>query len=99
MKIQVINEVHIPTINPLNASSDKYYGVIHKYTSDKGFVSALPHNGKFIIFCAIDLTEGSRFSGFVNCVTIQDAVTKAQDNFTIFQFDTYKELFKWLAVD
>ena len=97
MKIQVINEA--PTINPSDVRSDKYYGMIHKYGGGKGFVSALPYKGKFIILCAIALTEGNCFSGFENCVTIQDAVTKAQNMFTIFQFDTHKELFKWLAED
>ena len=99
MKIQVINEVRIPTLHPTDARSDKYYGVIYKYGGDKGFISALEYKDKFTIFCATSLTEGNCFGGFENCTNLQKLCEQAQDNFTIFQFDTYKELFKWLAED
>lgn len=99
MKIQVIKEVQIPTLDPANVRSNNYYGVIQKHRGDKGFVSTSSYKGRFIILCVDSLTTGNSFAGCESYATLKELCTENQERFTIFQFDSYKELFKWLAED
>jgi len=99
MKMQVIKQVQIPTLDPTDVRSDKYYGIIPKEGGDKGFVSASPYQGEFTILFVDSLTTGKSFAICESYATLKELCTENQEHFTIFQFDTYKELFKWLAED
>lgn len=81
-------------------STDKYYGVKGSF-SPKGFISRENfHSGNFIPRCSKCLTAGNNWPDFYsNCLTtvIIRMLESKNEQYEIFEFDTAKELFAWLA--
>lgn len=81
-----------------------YYGVLEvNYEGksvQKGFIVQQAYrNGPFIAVCENSMTVGNNWDSY-SCNTLEatvDAIIKSGCKKQVFQFDTAKELFAWLA--
>lgn len=75
---------------------NKYYGFYSKNASCKGFIAREDfENGKFTAYCTEHITEGNNFDStntFEDCLKML-----VSRGFQVYEFDTYKQLFKWLS--
>lgn len=98
---KVICTISTPdTVLSKNTDQEKYYGLIHKGT--KGFIMREGwRGGKFIAPVLQGITLGNRFAtdvtAFDTIGELCDALARAYPDFEFYEFDTYKELFSWLA--
>lgn len=76
-----------------NVSNKKYYAF--KIANFVGTITL--KSGMYYCLCADQLTSGNDISGFKNICL--DAMIKdiVQEGFHVFEFETPKELFAWLA--
>jgi hypothetical protein len=85
-------------VTPLSSVSEqKYYGVINK--NSKGFIGRKAYcGGEFCVFCAEAVTQGNTWSDYDN-KSLKRVVSNLLNTktFTIYEFDTYSDLFKWLG--
>jgi len=74
----------------------KYYGVINRF-DDKGFITKDSFYSKtFTVKCCEDITIGNGFDMF-NEYSINEIIDELLSHgFTVYEFNTYKELFRWL---
>jgi hypothetical protein len=86
------------TVNVSEVNSYKFYGFVQNHTNSKGFISRVSYGGGNYQMKAItELTEGNSWPSHSRSNlqgTIENLLNK---NFTVYQFDTSKELFTWLA--
>lgn len=96
MKTVILGEV--TQVSCENADPQKYYGVLIR-DIDKGFITQETYcKGNFRVLASYDLTEGNNYSNFTGAVTLAEFVKEIiQRGEQVFEFDSYKELFKWLA--
>jgi len=86
------------TVNVSEVDSDKFYGFVQNHTNLKGFISRISYcSGDYQAKAITDLTEGNSWPIHTRS-NLKDAIDNLLNkNFTVYQFDTSKELFTWLA--
>lgn len=89
-------------VTPLSSvNEDKYYGVINTSNREvvKGFIGRREYEyGEFCVFCSDKLTMGNTWPDYDSknlTKLISDLINSK--NFTVYEFDTSVELFKWLG--
>lgn len=87
------------TVNVSEVDSDMFYGFIQNQTNSKGFITRANFcHGNFQMKSITDLTEGNSWPTHSRSNNLQDSINNLLNyNFTVYQFDTSKELFTWLA--
>lgn len=83
-----------------DTSPSKYYGI--EDNGLKGFITREDYrNGKFYALCLDTITNGNHF---VTNIIYWDSITELIDDFKktystmkFYEFETYPELFSWLA--
>lgn len=92
---KVIREQPKASINIAETSDAKYYGVL--ISGDKGFITAKSYGGPKIILCPQSLTRGNGWDGYdaPNLKGTLEALLR--DEKDVYEFNTAKELFKWLS--
>lgn len=83
-------------VNTTDVSLTKYYGIL--CCDSKGFISRTSYkHGNFIVYRETELTNGNYY--IINYKTLKDAIEAIIDyhNSEVFEFNTAKELFAWLA--
>lgn len=100
---QVMNEIPPATTTLLRDTTIfKCYGVLH-ISGDKGFIHRDDFlEGKFRIRCSHSITGGNqwkdkRWNSASLYSVIKNILNDPNENFTVFEFDSAKELFKWLS--
>jgi hypothetical protein len=100
---RVLTESHLQTyVHIKNVNYRKYYGM--SYNGGKAFLTRKYYssepNGVFIWRCVdgVNLGNGIMADGYKS---VADAIDNCGscDDIEVFEFDTAKELFKWLAQD
>jgi len=81
------------------ADEEKFYGVRHTTFNDKGFVTRTSHqDGDYKALITEALTKGNCWDQF-HSPTLEGLFQKIDGNFEIFEFETFKELGRWLIED
>ena len=100
MKEVITTQIPAETVLAENARDSKFYGVSNKSSRTKGFISRDSlDSGLYRARCSSSLTEGNLWpcqSSSVLSHTV--AALAGRECFEVFEFDTAKELFAWLAV-
>ena len=79
-------------------NSQKYYGLKHPNDNSRGFISRSKFcNGEYIPMCCDELTNGNRWSCSDSLTKLIGDLMSGPRPFTVYEFDTHKELFGWLA--
>lgn len=93
---KVVIKQELKEVSVSNLSTDKYYGI--KEVS-KGFISQSDYDSnRFIVLCVMGITLGNSWGSYSNCRSLKTLTEKLiSDGFEVYEFDTYKELFKWLS--
>ena len=96
MKKVILNESQVATIVLDDVTSDKYYGA--QIRDRKGFISRQGYGqGDFRLYAVDSVTVGNAWS-FFDFPILSTVISRILDaNNNVFEFDTAKELFKWLA--
>lgn len=96
MMKKVVQSTPVVTVD--NVADNKFYGVLAK-GDVKCFISRKDFNdGDFIVRSSRKLTQGNSYDSFNNnCLRTMITKLVEHENFEVFEFDTAKELFKWLA--
>ena len=97
MKKVVIKEV-VQEVSINNLSLDKYYG-IKESPNWKGFITQSDYeSNRFVTLCSEELTRGNGWEIHNNCRSLKTLIERLlKSNFEVYEFDTHKELFKWLS--
>lgn len=82
-------------------SDEKYYGVLETIRPSKGFLMSKDYrcNNGYRVICRDQVTRGNNFP-FLNSATLEDFKKKVIEDsyiFTVYEFETFQELFKWLS--
>jgi len=90
---------HTDTIDIYQCSENKFYGVLFVGDDEnKHFITKNNfYNGEFQIKATYNLTVGSSFPVFSNKILHIVLKNIVDRKHKVYQFDTHKELFKWLA--
>lgn len=104
---KLVQDKQIPTFTAEEARINKFYGAQKISDNSKGFISRPYYkDGKFQIKTIDNITEGNNFNYTGECnVTLLERLDTflkrilLHNQFNIFEFDTAKELFLWLAQD
>jgi len=97
MKQVVITETN-PEVNVQRCDADKYYG-LSKAGSPRGFITRDDYDrGNFRAKVVRSLTRGNDWT-FIQGPDLPAVLANAiaKSKFTVFEFDTHKELMTWLA--
>ena len=101
---KVIKYTADKVVTVAECSKRYYYGIYCKTDDDsdgynKGFITRSEYDdGCFVVMCACGFTNGNNFNSFRNHNDINALIHHLIDNkFTVYRFDTPKELFAWLA--
>jgi len=85
------------TVEASKVSSIKYYGVLDS-VKDRGFITRSEfESGDYIVLSTVEVTEGN---GYFTDTTesLSELITSlVNSGIKVYEFDTYKELFKWLS--
>jgi hypothetical protein len=77
---------------------NKYYGITPLDRYAKGFITReLFDAGNFIVVVAKHMTNGNTWEIIGKSRTLAECINKARKGFTVYEFDTPVELFKWLV--
>jgi hypothetical protein len=97
MKEVITVKTKLKTIEASKVSPIKYYGV-RDSVGDRGFITRSEYeSGDYIVLCVEEVTEGN---GYYTDTTesLSELITSLVNlEFKVYEFDTYKELFKWLS--
>jgi len=100
---QITRELLPPVVTQYKLSSNpiekKYYGVADgKYYSSVGFITRTNYyDGNFIVISNGGCTHGNGWD-CLKAPTLKKCVEEAVSRgFVVFEFETYQELFQWLA--
>ena len=80
-------------------SSVKYYGVLAYSSRNRGFITRFPYwSGSFVALCSSKVTSGNNWDSYTSN-TLSEFISTLLRNgfFTIYEFDTARELFAWVA--
>ena len=98
--IQIVKK--LPSINNIRVfdaesiSESKYYGVlVNKNKMAKGFIVNIGLG--FVVFCEMRITDGNRFASFVDPNLAHLTRQILDSGAELFEFETSKELFKWIS--
>ena len=97
MKRLVIKEdSELKTTSVSNAAENKYYGA--QKDDCKGLVVRKNYNhDDFTILATDEITNGNGWGDY-DCHHLTDFLDNLiEDDFTVYEFSTFKELFAWLA--
>jgi hypothetical protein len=98
MKKVILEKPEVAVVELSNVSNEKYYGVSPDYDK-KGFITKTDFNlGKYTVLSQRLLTKGNGWDSF-DSQDLKTIIKKLISNtlFTVYEFDTSKELFTWLA--
>ena len=78
-------------------SSEKYYGIVNKQ-GDKGLITRQDYeSGDYLVYVADHITKGNGFGYRKSNLKELLKVHVDSSMFQVYEFDTHKELFKWLS--
>ena len=85
------------TVPASKVSQSKYYG-IRDTIGDRGFISRSEFDsGEYIVLCRVDITMGNGYN-VDSTQSLPKLITSlVSGGIKVYEFDTYKELFKWLS--
>jgi hypothetical protein len=95
---KVILQKEEVTIELSKVSPDKYYGVLNR-SGSKGLITKRKYaTGQYSAFCSESITKGNSWD-MNDSDTITGLVKNLIElsNFSVYEFDTSKELFTWLV--
>jgi len=99
MKTQVVLKVpsHRNIVSVDEVNEDLYYVV--KSDAAIGIITRQHYDdGPFLCKSTDEFTRGNGWTFVCGCKTLTQVVTKAINlKFTVYQFDTAKEMFQWVA--
>ncbi len=86
----------VPTITPNDVVISKYYGIKSPCDS-RGFITRQNYDSdNFIVLALKGITNGNCWGWFSN--DLKELVkTLVLNDFEVYEFDTYQELFRWLS--
>lgn len=97
MKKVILEQPEVAVIELSNVNKDKYYGIIQG--GAKGFVTRKDYDqGVYYPLVCESVTNGNTWNIHIN-TELKGLVRNLISNtsFTVYEFDTSKELFSWLA--
>jgi hypothetical protein len=81
-----------------NVNPNKFYGFL--CDGYKGFITREKYNdGNFIILSITKLTEGNRWPLYKSNTLFSLINDFSEEYHKVYEFETVKELFNWLAID
>lgn len=97
MKKVVIKQV-VAEVSIKDLSVKKYYGV-KENLGIKGFITQSDFDtNRFVALCTDEVTRGNNWPAFDGCRSLKTLTEKLiKAKFEVYEFETYKELFKWLS--
>lgn len=94
---QVVLNYPIKYVTPDYFDGDKYYG-FESPSGGKGFLVQGARHKTYTVFAENGFTHSNKFPLLTDIDDAKHLLRVAIDNrFEVFEFDTSKELFKWLA--
>lgn len=95
MKKVISNRAPNIHVHSTDMSNDKYYGVLSP-SGCRGFITREHyHKGLFIVRSASGLTHGNEFQ-YNGSSLAELAESMMISCYNIFEFDTWRELFRWM---
>jgi hypothetical protein len=92
--IEVI--IDSPTVvHASNVDSNLYYGILRKQDKSKGFITSTSFREVYSPRCFDRLTVGNGFTSFESKSLKEVVKSLLNHGFSVYQFNTYKELLKW----
>ena len=99
MKQVILKKKPVDVVAVEDISSEKYYG-IEESEGYKGFIAAKNYLGKPLVLAADSVTQGNGWSALDNKTTLKSCIiTAINEGCQVYEFNTNKELFAWLAQD
>jgi len=97
MKEVITVKTKLKTIGASKVSPIKYYGVLDSI-GDRGFITRSEfESGDYMVLCTPEITEGNGYCT-ITTKSLSELVTSLVNlEFKVYEFGTYKELFKWLS--
>ena len=94
-KVILNTETNVTALDNVNVN--KYYG-IETNSNGRGFITAQQYCGKYICVSRSGLTYCNGWHDFTGS-DIKEVIKQQiiEHKFVVYEFDTYKELFRWLA--
>lgn len=94
-QVIIIGEENVPIVDVKMVSPQKYYGV--SYSDSKGFVVRDEYENKnYRARLGRSLTKGNSWNHQSDSLIVLIAAFLS-DGYQVFEFNTYQELFRWLA--
>lgn len=94
MKKVVLEENDVVYLSEV--SELKYYGVF--FDNQKSFITKRNYfDGDYSAFLCMSVTKGNSYDGHDSCSLKETINSLISSSFIIYEFDTPKELFTWLA--
>ena len=98
---EVLKKVEVVSVDISEVSVSKFYGVDATSNGRKAFiVRSQQCTDKFVVISTHEMTDGNCYPSKVgNSLkqTIENLKAGNDNAFRVFEFDTAKELFKWLS--
>lgn len=95
MKTVIIPKSDVTSTCVSQTQDCKFYG-IQRLNGDKGFITRENYKqGKYIARCLNLLTTGNSFTDFEGD-TLQECLCCGTETFTAYEFESVKELLRWL---
>jgi hypothetical protein len=97
MKEVIVVKTKQKTIEASKVSPTKYYGV-HDTIGDRGFITRSEfESGDYIVLCTVDITRGNGYNVDSTRFLSELITSLISKGIKVYEFNTYKELFKWLS--
>jgi len=98
MKKVVLEKPEVAVVELLNVNTNRYYGVSNKNGLKGSLTRRNFYNGQYSAFCCQSVTKGNAWDGH-DSEKLVDVIKNliSSSLFTVYEFETSKELFAWLA--
>jgi hypothetical protein len=97
MKEVITVKTKLKTIEASKVSPNKYYGVLDN-AGDRGFITRSEYeSGDYIVLCTYGVTAGNGYYAETTESLSELVTSLVNSEVKVYEFDTYKELFKWLS--
>ena len=102
---EVLKKIEVVSVDISEVSVSKFYGAEKTTDGRKAFIIRSQHSEDgFVVISTKEMTDGNCYPSYAGS-TLKQAIVNLKagsDNefrveFRVFEFDTSKELFKWLA--
>jgi hypothetical protein len=88
----------VVTVHPNKCKVNKFYGVRHEHDPDAKYFITRTNSGNFALMGGAFLTTGNHHLSFPGQLE-QRLTTLLQNGSMVYEFDTCRELYQWLAAD